>query len=112
NNEGLLAPIDLIETKCSELMTMKFDLVVNLSHTTFSSICAGLVKAKKTLGAYIDEEKLNFSSKLFEEFNLKRDLDRQHYLDWFRKGLELDEHNADWSFGTDVLFSEPLNEGR
>lgn len=115
--DGLLSPADLIESKCRELTHFEFDLVISLSHTTFSSICAGLVQGKRTLGAYVDGDELKFSTSNFERINQHESLDRHHYLDWFRLGLEMTNEPVDWSFqrikspvGTDRRSS--LTDGR
>lgn len=97
-SEGLLSPVDLIESKCHELRGYKFNLVVNLSHTIFSSLCAGLIEGEETLGAFIQGEDLKFSSDLFRILNEQDDIDRYHYLDWFRLGLGISHEVADWTF--------------
>lgn len=96
--DSLLAPADLIDAKCRELENLNFDLVVNLSHTTFSAICAGLIKGRRTMGVHMDGERLKFSSPAFEQLNNQENLESRHYLDWFRIGLGMEDETPDWSF--------------
>lgn len=116
--ESLLTPTDIIDAKCRELQAIGFDLVINLTHTAFSSLCAGLINGKKTIGTYFDGSELKFSSGDFKAFNERTNIDDHHYLDWYRIGFGLNEEVPDWNFNCDfegcksALKGGPLQKGR
>lgn len=111
--ESFFAPADEILHLVDSLNLEGYDQVINMSHTRFSALFCGLIKSSEKFGTWIEDSRLRFSSDIFRQLNEKEEIDRFHYLDWYRQGFGLDSSKVNWSFGgVDVESTQGLDEGR
>ncbi len=108
---GIFDAGDTIDQKLRDLDQESFDLIINLSHTEFSSQISGLIQGKERLGSIIENDQVHFSSEVFKEMDSQITLIQRHLLDWFRKGFQLSS-SADWTFSNRKYEKPILSQGR
>jgi len=95
SKQSLIEKYHSVNKEISSLLENEYDLVVNLTHNKISSIVGSLIRGKKYVGVYLEDNKTitvksdNHWMDYFNDFVAQNHFNSYQYIDVYKKALQI-----------------------